>query len=167
MIVITFKGVAKPFGTYGAAVNYVTNQDGSLLEGITWTAEDVSGDDAASLISYAETLEQANLYKQSVRKEIQTTAGDTQSLVGTNSDAVGLIAENLGRLAASHAQGDTAFAEVMADIAAVLEPLISAIDSGDCTLTHHVKSHQTVVTDICNRQTAAAAVIAVESSQEI
>ncbi len=94
---------------------------------------------------------QADELRQKVRREVEPLAGDTQSIQGTIADNVGLLMEKLGRLALAHAHGDAAFAAAMVDIANTLAPLVTAIDTGSCTMTHHVKGVGTVVSDACQR----------------
>jgi len=99
--------------------------------------------------------------KAQVRTEIVPLAGDTQSIQGTIADNVGLLLEELGRFMARLDMADD-----VADIKAAaqplandLAPLVAAVDSGDCILTHHVKGKAQVVTDACTRSNAVASVL--------
>ena len=102
---------------------------------------------------------EAEQQRKNIRRQVVPVAGDTQSIQGTIADNVGLLMEKLGRLALAHAEGEAEFTAAMADLANSLAPLVTAIDDGSCTLTHHVKGVGTVVNDACERSNAVSGVL--------
>ena len=88
-----------------------------------------------------------------VRDEIQQNAGDLHSLLGTASDAGGLVLVELLRLA-----GALAGADSLAEVRTAAErletlgaPFLEKIDSGEVQLPYMVKGEAAVMDDVAER----------------
>lgn len=98
--------------------------------------------------------------KAQLRAQIYVESGDRDSIQGTIADNVGLLLEELGRfMAAATGSSDTVIATAAQPLADALAPLVAAVDSNTCKLTHHVKGTAQVVTDACTRANAVAIVL--------
>lgn len=103
---------------------------------------------------------EADQARKVIRDEILPTAGDVQSRQGTIADNVGLLLEGIGRfMALATTSSDPVLAGAAQSLADDLAPLITGIDGGTYTLTHHVKGTPTIVTDGGERATAVSTAI--------
>ncbi|MCG7574840.1 hypothetical protein MHM39_14810 [Phaeobacter sp. CNT1-3] len=93
-----------------------------------------------------------------VREEIQQNAGDLHSLLGTASDAGGLVLVELLRLAAALAEADKT-AQVRASakrLKTLGAPFLEKIDNGEVQLPYMVKGEAAVMDDIATRGVAVS-----------
>lgn len=112
-----------------------------------------------------------------VRSIISKNVGDTASLLGTVSDATGiLVAMALADVVALH--GSTTFAQYKAakegvftalageaDIAEIASQALAKIQSGDVVLTAHVKGLENVITESLTRSNDVSTIL-VEAAGE-
>lgn len=120
---------------------------------------EIAGVDAAHLSIPVDerTAFEAFQKRMKIRAQITPLAGDTQSLLGTTADAVGLLIECIGKLAGALAvDGDvqTVAQTIVDDFA----PIMNGLDDGSVKLPHRVKSVPSVITEIAVKGTAVASV---------
>ena len=114
----------------------------------------------ADVIAEAEALVAATDARGSIRREIDQTAGDTLSILGTASDGAQLIIYQLSKLAKSLSEANS-LAEMRAaalPLADLTAGFLAGVESGDVKLTCLVKGEAQVITDIEQRATAVAEV---------
>lgn len=110
-------------------------------------------------LAFVQSLYQAEKSREQFRHKIEPLAGDTQSIQGTIADNVGLLLEEVGKLATAisiSSSIDPAVKAAAQPLADGLAPLLTGITDGSIKLTHHVKSTGTVVADAGTRATAVA-----------
>ena len=93
--------------------------------------------------------------KDQVRQDINHTAGDSLSLLGTTSDAVLLLIYEVGKLVGG-IQSATSLDEIKQSaepLNNLLKPLIDKVDQGEVKLPHLKKGVDVVISDIEERST--------------
>lgn len=102
---------------------------------------------------------EADVKRMKIRAEIEPVAGDTLSLLGTTSDATGLLLDLVIRMAtAMSTSNDPNLFGVGVTVLDDLAPLVSGIQAGTVKLPHMVKTIPAVVADIGERGTAVTEV---------
>jgi len=119
------------------------------------------GIDVARIEIPADELAAYEAYKKrmKIRSEIEPVAGDTLSLLGTTSDATGLLLELVLTLAGAMATSNeinlaNAGSAVFTDLSAIK----LGLDDGSIKLPHMIKTKAAVVADIAARSTAVVEV---------
>lgn len=126
---------------------------------------------------YSNDIPSTQVVRQKVRDKIAADVGDPQSLLGTVSDASGVLVamafadivalENNTTFANYRTAKLAAYASLAgdADITALATAALANIQSGDAKLTASLKGIENVITETLARSTAVAAILS-QASEE-
>ncbi|WP_194094659.1 hypothetical protein [Marivivens aquimaris] len=96
-----------------------------------------------------------------VREAIGEIAGDQQSLLGTTSDAIGLLFFEVAKFAIAM-KDQNSLADIRSaatPLADMMAPVIARVEAGDTLLTHQVKGEANVIEEMEQRATQVATVL--------
>lgn len=96
-----------------------------------------------------------------IREAIADVAGDQQSLLGTTSDAIGLLFFEVAKLAIALKDQNSlaAIRDAATPLADMMAPVIARVEAGDTLLTHLVKGEANVIEEMEQRATQVATVL--------
>lgn len=163
MITITYNGATRHLPGARHALNYILMEDGETITGsITWICGSQTGDTVEGLRTLLEQELASDAVKHVTRRTIARDIGDTETLLGTTSDATQLLLYETAKLATALSTANS-LAEVRAaaqPLADLLGPLATAVDAGTVKLPYQTKGGAaTVLPEIEQRATAVAEVL--------
>lgn len=112
---------------------------------------------------YANAIPSTQMVRQDIRHRIGESAGDTETLLGTTSDAAALAVYGLAVLVAklSTANSLSEVREAAEPFAALSAGFLAKIESGEVKLPFMLKGLDQVVADIETRATAVSEALSV------